>query len=1059
LSEPGFRNGDRVTLRAEPLVSGIVTSVAEGYAGGWTYEVFFGATDTRHVNEGGLAAAHADRRLSVLDHASFLIHLLLAKLDSPLSDLLYSYQASRTQFEAYQFKPVLKYLDAPTGGILIADEVGLGKTIEAAILHQELKARFNIARVLVICPAGLRVKWQTELLTRFDESFMIMDRRAVLEDLRLYRETNGRQPLNGIVGLETIRMRQLQDDIEQSEVRYDLVIVDEAHHLRTAGRLSNAIGEKMAELTDNLALLTATPLQTSQVDLYNLLKLIDETMFDGFDDFLDQLAPNRNLNAAVRALRERPPNQGLAIAELQAIEHLRAGGQVTAHPNFAYVLRHLEGSLEDRDERIELQRQIDQMNVLAPIYTRTRKRDVAQVAKRQAHVIKVATTPDELHFYNAVLAHARAQAQASSQSGWIPGFAGMMRERQAASCLAATREYLRDAYGDPRAILGVEDEEVDALPEGAVPDDSVGNRDSLKDLLKASMALPAVDSKFRMFLESLREVLADSPDGKVLVFSYFRRTLSYLQRELRSAGIASYLINGDVPPANRAAIIDQFRDESRVRVLLSSEVGAEGLDFEFADSLFNYDLPWNPMRVEQRIGRIDRYGQQKDKIRIYSFFLQDTIEERILERLYDRIGIFEDSVGDLEPILGPLTHELTQQIFMGTLTPGEEIELADRIADRIAFKRKEQSALEERQSELLGQDALLLQAIDETVRSGRYVSAAELRAVTVAFVSAVGAIARVEFTPGEPTATVVTDAKLASAVEDFIFRSKDRRALASDFLARASHGARVAVTFEGEVAARLRRLEFLNLRHPLVQAAIGHFQGQQKPALPIADIDVASDVDAELPLGLFYFALFRVITSGAQPQTNLRAVVLEHDGSRQGLLEPHVLRLIQGGTDAHGLPPWTEADRTWVLDRARPIESAEAERLEAEAREKNEAVLAVREATLQRTFRARIAKRERQLAGATDERIQRLRAGEIRNTREELARRLAELETRRLVGVSFAPLAIGRLRVVGENGGSEAPVPGPLNRTATDDEPKRGPILNLEPYPEPPTSWHPRPQG
>src|SRR5262249_48172083 len=135
--------------------------------------------------------------------------------------------------------------------------------------------------------------------------------------------------------------------------------------------------------------------------------------------------------------------------------------------------------------------------------------------------------------------------------------------------------------------------------------------------------------------------------------------------------IPCLLVNGNVPPPTRAAIIDRFRDDPKVRVLLSSEVGSEGLDFQFADTLFNYDLPWNPMRVEQRIGRIDRYGQQSDKVRIYSLFLQDTIESRILERLYLRIGIFEDSVGDLEPILGPLTHEITKDIFLGRLTPAQ----------------------------------------------------------------------------------------------------------------------------------------------------------------------------------------------------------------------------------------------------------------------------------------------------------------------------------------------------------------------------------------------------
>ena len=147
-----------------------------------------------------------------------------------------------------------------------------------------------------------------ELLTRFDEQFSLLRKAEILDDIRLYHETDGLQPLYGITGLETIRNRQIQDLLDERPVRYDMVIIDEAHHLRTAGRLSNRIGERLSDLTDNLVLLTATPLQTSQEDLFNLLRFIDETQFQQFSDFILQLQPNANLNAAIRSLRDLPPD-------------------------------------------------------------------------------------------------------------------------------------------------------------------------------------------------------------------------------------------------------------------------------------------------------------------------------------------------------------------------------------------------------------------------------------------------------------------------------------------------------------------------------------------------------------------------------------------------------------------------------------------------------------------------------------------------------------------------------------------------------------------------------
>ena len=168
------------------------------------------------------------------DHVTFKRRLTMSKLRRPLRDTIYSYKASRTEFHAYQFKPLLKFLASAKRRLLIADEVGLGKTIEAGYILQEERARFAIQRVLVVCPASLRLKWQHELWQRFGEDFEILDRAAFLQKAILRPGTTDRRlpRLAGIVSLQSLRSNAVIEAIEERAAPLDLLIVDEAHHCR-----------------------------------------------------------------------------------------------------------------------------------------------------------------------------------------------------------------------------------------------------------------------------------------------------------------------------------------------------------------------------------------------------------------------------------------------------------------------------------------------------------------------------------------------------------------------------------------------------------------------------------------------------------------------------------------------------------------------------------------------------------------------------------------------------------------------------------------------------------
>ena len=625
------------------------------------------------------------------------------------------------------------------------------------------------------------------------------------------------------------------------------------------------------------------------------------------------------------------------------------------------------------------------------------------------------TTPEEAAFIQAVLDYARQQTALRTGRGAAPGWAGMMRERQAASSISAMRGWLEESM----RLGPVTGHSADLLEEGSDPDaDYAGAARSetigLDTLAAAANAVGKTDSKFNSFLTSLTEVLNENATSKMIVFTNFRRTLSYLERALTARGIKPTVIHGDVKPEDRAMRIGVFRDDPKSRVLLSTEVGSEGLDFQFCDTIFNYDLPWNPMRVEQRIGRIDRYGQTRDQVRIYSFFMAGTIEERILERLYTRIGIFEQSVGDLEPILGPIANELTREIFRSDLTPEQEVEAAEKYERMIIERRDEEVRLEQASSKLLGQDALLLQAIDDNVRSGRYVSAAELRAVVSAYLRDVLRIELIDRV-GDGTVLVPSDPALRSALADYLQRTKDLRPAGTAFLNKLAQSSRVAATFSGDQAHKAPLLELLSLRHPLVRMAVDHYRTMPRLGpYPFVSLRASPIGDPEadpMPTGEYEFMLFLLELGGASSQVRLVPVAFDETGRRCPPIEDQLLRVIQETARDDSALELNESQREELDVRGRRAVASVADQLQADAIDRNGAALAVRKATLERTFGHRIRHRRAQLSHAQDERIRRMFAGALSNLEADFARRLTELEQGRRVSVSTKPIGAGRLRI------------------------------------------------
>jgi SNF2 family DNA or RNA helicase len=383
--------------------------------------------------------------------SELLRELALTKLDHPLTEALYAYRASRTQHEPYQFRPALKFLRANRNGILIADEVGLGKTIEAAIIYLELKARLDIQRVLILCPSRLTNKWQDELVNRFEEQFDILNADKIKSLSDEFERYGTSVRFRAIASFELFRRRELAERWDSLHVPLDLLIVDEAHYLRNAETQTYKLGVTLSNSADAVVMLSATPLHLRSRDLYNLLHLISPEEYFDPNRFEETIAPNAFINEAIAHVAELEPIR--AFDALRKVERTALRQQFIGNPFYRETQSKLisAGKGLTRAQAVAIQRELIELNTIAPVFSRTRKREVVAGAVREPHTIRVEFSAEERALYNAVLGKTQERL-ALSGSGAV-GFAAIMQERQAASCLPELAGSVKDSRLGTQSIL------------------------------------------------------------------------------------------------------------------------------------------------------------------------------------------------------------------------------------------------------------------------------------------------------------------------------------------------------------------------------------------------------------------------------------------------------------------------------------------------------------------------------------------------------------------------------------------------------------------------------
>jgi superfamily II DNA or RNA helicase len=1013
--EPRFKKGDSVVRCANRSDSGQIVAEPILDGGEYWYRVQMHASrQLVHLAEEQLdeyaVESQTVESLAKSGHfgplESFRRALAVERIHQRDRSTVYSFNAQRILFEPYQYKPLLKLLDSMDRRLLIADEVGLGKTIEAGLILSELEARQSMDKVLVVCPSRLRQKWREELNRKFGQDFSIYEKRSLLEYLDRLAENPSRSRLRGIISMQSLRNRELLDRLQAGIEQLDLVVVDEAHHARNRGTLASAMLHDLCEFTDTVILLTATPLHLGNQDLFTLVSALRPTEFSEVGTFDSQLRRHEPILEALAQIRTRDPGRIPTIRDSIRSVFADPRTGLIRDPLAQDVLDALGREAPSRRRAwIELERKVDRLHPLATIVTRTRKVDVQEHrAQRRPQVDLVPWSDAESLVYSRLVDGVDAK-------GWVKqslGFGQMQLARQAASCLPAVLEARGTTFADELADE-LSDIHADDLPNAGGDAPPVFRA----DLIPATVVK---DSKFEKLLEILKTIESEEPGAKVLIFTYFVGTSKYLSRRLTECGITALRIAGDVPSTpnrpetdERGKIIDRFRNDDSARALVSTEVGSEGLDFQFCHHLVNYDLPWNPMVVEQRIGRIDRYGQTADAMVIRTIVVEGTVEERILLRLYQRIKIFERSVGDLEAILGETVRELQADYLAGRLRPEEADARVEQAAQAIENRQMHLEELEANAANLFGHEEFIRDEMERVRKLGRYLSPRALLSVVRGFLDVRHPNLRLkeETDEGESVYSVrLTDSLRAD------LRDASRGELVMD-----RPDGKVWFTTDGQTAFRKPRLELLNVAHPLVRASVDTLRGTlEDPVSRVGAgrVDLLVGEDLEIPDGEVAIVVFTQKVEGVRARKILEVVAWSY--SRSELLGAEAAERLLSLMVEKG-EGWTRPEPPRCLDSlALDSINTEARRrnrsLQKDEQRENDALVARRRSLIEDEGKRRIDQTQARLATAEkrgrEESVLRMFRAQLEKAIARRDHQLSELQVRENVSVVLGePIAIG----------------------------------------------------
>lgn len=619
----------------------------------------------------------------------------------------------------HQLRVVRRVAESFPQSFLFADEVGLGKTVEVALALRQLTISGRVRRALLLVPRSILRQWQEELYEKAGLNVPRYTGEALLDVHDREVASGPRRPRGRLwdaapfilASSQLAKRRKRRRKLLDAEP-WDLVVVDEAHHARRQdfrgdryrpNRLLELLagsGERpgLKDRTRCLYLVTATPMQVHPVELWDLLRLLGlggrwgalpdpflayfEELRRGFDErdwplLLGLLHDHLTSGGELGAAFERRAAERLGKKRWAALRTLDG----SVHPEVAERVSQL-----DADERGVLDEMVRRATPIGRFVHRHTRRLLhkyrmqglidADVPTRRPENVWIRLRDDERALYDRIEEYLGDFYRRYEAERRGLGFVMTVYRRRLTSSFYAVRrslerrlEALRGTTANPFAPEDLDELDLDLTTD----DDDVREelRQSeeayLEDFL-AELGALGPDSKLERLLADLEEILAER--GSVLVFTQYTDTMDYLRDELRRvyggrvacySGRGGELWDGEAwRTCRKEEIKEAFRDGSSVQVLLATEAASEGLNLQTCGALIHFDMPWNPMRAEQRIGRIDRIGQRYREVWIRSYFYDDTVEATVYQRLGERIRWFEEVVGELQPILHHVAETIEQ---------------------------------------------------------------------------------------------------------------------------------------------------------------------------------------------------------------------------------------------------------------------------------------------------------------------------------------------------------------------------------------------------------------
>lgn len=471
------------------------------------------------------------------------------------------------------------------GRALLADEVGLGKTIEAGILLKEYFTTGLIKNALILTPPSLVSQWKEEMLTKFELDFI-----AQKDDPRFI----GIDQHDMLIASLSSASR-LSNAERLNKKDWDIVVVDEAHRLRNEQTDAHRF---VRDLPKNfLLLLSATPVQNNLHELYNMVEIVRPGLLGSWRDFASTYTEDQTFRTVNPSTRE------------------------------------------------ELQGRLSQAVI------RTRRSEVRKYISftdRIPRTYLLDYSPFEKELYDKSTKYMRGEWSKLGTSTMAAVFSLMLLQRQISSSSAATRIALKKRKS------------------------TVTKNDEIEELILLSDKIE-IDTK----MKKLKDLIKNDPTTKYLIFTEFIATQDYIYDCLQADGLEVVKFNGSMSTGDRDLSVSKFKRD--VQVMVSTEAGGEGQNFQFCSNVINYDLPWNPMRVEQRIGRVHRIGQKND-VNIHNFAIKNTIEEYVLILLYEKVNLFKMTIGDMDLMFGDKLEVMEKTLFESYMNSSNEAELKNKLS-------------------------------------------------------------------------------------------------------------------------------------------------------------------------------------------------------------------------------------------------------------------------------------------------------------------------------------------------------------------------------------------